>query len=186
MPELPRETGLEDSFGKAPLGHSLVVDCQKALYLFNLKDFLILLARRWNLKIITLYNHKGGVSKTTSTFNLATLMADMGKRVLMVDADPQCNLTEIALARTIAELDEQADIFSSVEVPELPGTSVLDALNQRIQGDAAFIDLSKVKTHVVGHNLSLLRSCPKLWCRSGAPRRVLSPCQAASMGSLMV
>jgi chromosome partitioning protein len=157
MPELPRETGLEDSFGKAPLGHSLVVDCQKALYLFNLKDFLILLARRWNLKIITLYNHKGGVSKTTSTFNLATLMADMGKRVLMVDADPQCNLTEIALARTIAELDEQADIFSSVEVPELPGTSVLDALNQRIQGDAAFIDLSKVKTHVVGHNLSLLR-----------------------------
>jgi ribonuclease J len=30
------------------------------------------------------------------------------------------------------------------------------------------------------------RSCPKLWCRSGAPRRVLSPCQAASMGSLMV
>jgi hypothetical protein len=29
-------------------------------------------------------------------------------------------------------------------------------------------------------------SCPMRWCRSGAPRRVLSPCQAAAMGSLMV
>ena len=49
------------------------------------------------MKIITLYNHKGGVSKTTSTFNLANLLADTGKRVLLVDADPQCNLTEISL-----------------------------------------------------------------------------------------
>ncbi len=29
-------------------------------------------------------------------------------------------------------------------------------------------------------------SCPMRWCRSGAPRRVLPPCQAATMGSLMV
>lgn len=75
----------------------------------------------------------------------------------MVDADPQCNLTEIALAPTIAELDEKAAISGSEEVSDLPGSSILDALNQRIQGDAAFIDLSKIKTHRVGNNLFLLR-----------------------------
>lgn len=112
---------------------------------------------RQSLKIITLYNHKGGVSKTTSTFNLASLLADEGKRVLMVDADPQCNLTEIALSRKIAELDIAAETSSSPDIPDLPGSSVLDALNQRIQGDAAFIDLSKIVPQPIGDRLSLLR-----------------------------
>ncbi|WP_304524092.1 ParA family protein [Demequina rhizosphaerae] len=48
-------------------------------------------------KIISMFNHKGGVSKTTTTFNLAWKLASMGKRVLMVDADPQCNLTGVVL-----------------------------------------------------------------------------------------
>lgn len=109
------------------------------------------------MKILTLYNHKGGVSKTTSTFNLASYLADTGKKVLMVDADPQCNLTEIALAPTIAELDAKALHSTTAKIQELPGTSVLDALNQRIKGDAAFIDLSKVKTHKVRDGLFLLR-----------------------------
>lgn len=109
------------------------------------------------MKILTLYNHKGGVSKTTSTFNLASVLADQGRRVLMVDADPQCNLTEIALAPTIATLDARAEAATSAEVPELPGSSILDALNQRIQGEVAFIDISKVKTIKVRQNLSLLR-----------------------------
>lgn len=48
-------------------------------------------------KIISIFNHKGGVSKTTTTFNLAWMLASKGKRVLMVDADPQCNLTGVVL-----------------------------------------------------------------------------------------
>lgn len=47
--------------------------------------------------IISLFNHKGGVSKTTTTFNLGWAMADRGKRVLIVDGDPQCNLTGTVL-----------------------------------------------------------------------------------------
>ncbi len=48
-------------------------------------------------KTIAMFNHKGGVSKTTTTFNLAWMMASKGQRVLMVDADPQCNLTGLVL-----------------------------------------------------------------------------------------
>ncbi len=46
---------------------------------------------------IALFNHKGGVSKTTTTFHLGWMLAEKGHRVIMVDADPQCNLTGLVL-----------------------------------------------------------------------------------------
>jgi cellulose biosynthesis protein BcsQ len=47
--------------------------------------------------VIALFNHKGGVSKTTTTFNLGWMLAELGNRVVMVDADSQCNLTGMVL-----------------------------------------------------------------------------------------
>ena len=49
------------------------------------------------MKKIVLFNHKGGVSKTTSTFHIGWMIAEMGHKVLLVDADPQCNLTALIL-----------------------------------------------------------------------------------------
>ena len=48
-------------------------------------------------KILTIFNNKGGVGKTTLTYHLASSFAESGKRVLLVDLDPQCNLTIAAL-----------------------------------------------------------------------------------------
>lgn len=42
---------------------------------------------------VALFNHKGGVGKTTLSVNVGEALAEMGYRVLLVDADPQCNLT---------------------------------------------------------------------------------------------
>jgi chromosome partitioning protein len=44
--------------------------------------------------VIVLANHKGGVTKTTSTANLGACFAEAGRRVLLVDGDPQANLSE--------------------------------------------------------------------------------------------
>jgi cellulose biosynthesis protein BcsQ len=54
---------------------------------------------------IALFNHKGGVSKTTTTFNLGWMLASKGKKVILVDSDPQCNLTGMALGEA-TENDE--------------------------------------------------------------------------------
>jgi len=57
--------------------------------------------------IISLFNHKGGVSKTTTAFNLGWALAELGEKVLLVDADPQCNLTGMTLELSGREdLDE--------------------------------------------------------------------------------
>lgn len=49
------------------------------------------------MKKIIFFNHKGGVSKTTSVFHVGWMLARLGKKTLLVDADSQCNLTLFAM-----------------------------------------------------------------------------------------
>lgn len=49
------------------------------------------------MKSISVFNNKGGVGKTTLTFHLAHALAEMGKRTLIIDLDPQCNLTILGM-----------------------------------------------------------------------------------------
>lgn len=69
------------------------------------------------MKIITFFNHKGGVAKTTNAFNLSWKLAEKGHRVVMVDADSQCNLTGLAMGLMPPELSfTGVEEFSSEEL----------------------------------------------------------------------
>ena len=78
-----------------------------------------------NAKIIALFNHKGGVSKTTTTYHLGWKISTMGKRVLLVDGDPQCNLTNLILG---------ADFDKYYEEDATKQSNIKDAVKMAFEG----------------------------------------------------
>lgn len=68
---------------------------------------------------ITLGNRKGGVGKTTSVINLASYLAILGKKILIVDTDPQANCSSILLE----DYDDQntRSLIDALEAPEGKG-----------------------------------------------------------------
>jgi len=67
--------------------------------------------------VISVINNKGGVAKTTTTCNLAHALANKGKRVLVIDQDPQCNSTSALLPAPISHIGERTlyDLYSGAD-----------------------------------------------------------------------
>jgi len=59
--------------------------------------------KRHKAKRLAIFNHKGGVGKTTLTVNIAAAIAEAGKTVLLVDSDPQCNLTSYLVEASVVD-----------------------------------------------------------------------------------
>ncbi len=60
-------------------------------------------SKKRHVKKISLFNHKGGVGKTFLTVNIAARIASRGKRVALIDTDPQCNLTSFLIANEVVD-----------------------------------------------------------------------------------
>ena len=64
------------------------------------------------MKLMTIFNNKGGVGKTTLLYHLANVLAEMGKKVLLIDLDPQCNLSLYGIEiEHLHEIWSKEDIF---------------------------------------------------------------------------
>ena len=93
---------------------------------------------------IAVANQKGGVGKTTTTANLGVAMARDEKRVLLVDMDPQSNLTAaFGLERDLAETLTKALIDRDRELPIL---RVADASGIEVDIVPASLDMTTVET----------------------------------------
>lgn len=120
-------------------------------------------------KIIILGSEKGGVAKTTSTYNLAYCLAKEGKKVLAVDFDSQANLSTCfgiedtgAVPVTIGHL-----MMQRIEDEELPDAAQHPLCEQCLAAGVAVpveevhhkIPLSEGGTHDRGNLISLCKSC---------------------------
>ena len=89
-------------------------------------------------KRLVFFNHKGGVGKTTLTVNLAHALVDAGKRILLVDTDPQCSLSSFYLEEEF--LDKMLD-----ESETANGNTLWSALRPVSEGTGSTAAIEPVK-----------------------------------------
>lgn len=99
------------------------------------------------VKIIELFNHKGGVSKTTTTFHLAWKLTEKNKRVLVVDGDSQCNLTGMFLG------EEFDDYYENEETCNM---NIKDAVKMAFTGRPQPIEAIECPVHCKNSNLYII------------------------------
>jgi chromosome partitioning protein len=107
-------------------------------------------------RIIALMNQKGGVGKTTTTVNLGAALAEMGKRVCLVDLDPQGHLT---INYGVEVNDDQVNLYD-VLTEDRPLLEAVHRISDQVSLIPSSIDLAAAEIElvsVIGREMLLKR-----------------------------
>ena len=143
-------------------------------------------------KVITISNHKGGVGKTTSAINIGAGLNRLGKRVLLIDLDPQANLSQ-----SLGIIDPEQTIYGAIrgeykvkpvevvkDLHVIPSTLDLSGAEIELSGEAGreYILSEVIEPFKASYDYIIIDSPPSLGLLTinalTASQEVLIPLQA--------
>src|SRR3954467_1631888 len=104
------------------------------------------------MKIVAVANQKGGVGKTTTSVNLSAGLAALGKRVLLVDLDPQANATSALGHEPVEDHSVYAPLLGHAQLSEMVIPTRRDHL-WLVPGDlnlaGAEVEVARTDNHLI-------------------------------------